>query len=243
MIADLRRLWQEAFGDTEETLDKFFATGFSPDRFHCICEAGHPVSALYRFDCEVSGKRLAYLYAMATLKSHRGKGLARQLLGETHQKLKEKGYAGAILVPGEPSLFAFYEKIGYRTVTTVQEFTCAPAETDIALQEVDGIKYTSLRKHMLPPGGVVEESAIVDYLHTYAKFFAGEGFLLSATVEGDTLIAQELLGDIALAPRILFALGAQEGRFRAPGAGRDFAMYLPLSDDCPQPDYFGLALD
>ncbi len=46
MIADLRRLWQQAFGDSDETLDAFFATGFSPDRCHYIAEQGVPVSAL-----------------------------------------------------------------------------------------------------------------------------------------------------------------------------------------------------
>lgn len=243
MIADLQALWQEAFGDSQETLDKFFATGFSPDRFRCICEDSRPVCALYWFDCEVNGKRFAYLYAMATLKSHRSKGLAQRLMGEVHEILKTQGYAAAILVPGEPSLFGFYEKLGYHTVATVTEFGCKAADMPIPLQQIGVTEYAHLRKAMLPPYGVVQEGATLDYLHTYAKFFAGEGFLLSATVEGDTLIAQELLGDIALAPRILSALGAQEGRFRAPGTGRHFAMYLPLSDDCPQPGYFGLALD
>ena len=243
MIAELEKLWQEAFGDTQETLDKFFATGFSPDRFHCICENGRPVSALYRFDCEVSGKKFAYLYAMATLKSHRGKGLARRLLAETHESLKAQGYAGAILVPGEPSLFDFYEKIGYRTVTTVQEFTCSRGATPVELREVDVAEYACLRKILLPSGGVAQEGATLDYLRTYAKFYAGEKFLLSATVDGDVLQAQELLGDAALAPYILCSLNKEEGHFRMPGAGRDFAMYLPLNDDCPRPAYFGLALD
>jgi hypothetical protein len=38
MIADLRKLWQQAFGDSDETLDAFFATGFSPDRCHYLME-------------------------------------------------------------------------------------------------------------------------------------------------------------------------------------------------------------
>ena len=48
MIADLRNLWQQAFGDSDETLDAFFATGFSPDRCHYLTENDTVVSALYK---------------------------------------------------------------------------------------------------------------------------------------------------------------------------------------------------
>lgn len=243
MIADLQALWQEAFGDSQETLDKFFATGFSPDRYHCICQDGRPVCALYRLDCEVNGKSFAYLYAMATLKSHRGKGLARRLLGETHEILKNQGYAGAILVPGEPSLYGFYEKTGYRTVTTVREFSCVAAAEPVALQEVVAAEYARLRKMMLPPGGVVQEGETLSYLATYAKLYKGEDFLLSATKEGENLLVHEMLGNANCCGNILCALACKTGRFRTPGTGRKFAMYLPFTADCPQPTYFGLALD
>ena len=92
MTTDLKALWQEAFGDSKETVDAFFATGFSQDRCHYIVENNVPVSALYWFNCELSGCKLAYIYAVATLKSHRGKGLARRLMEEAHQILKEQGY-------------------------------------------------------------------------------------------------------------------------------------------------------
>ena len=94
MTAELRLLWQEAFGDSEEMLDGFAATGFSPDRFHCICEKEIPVSALYWFDCQLDGYKLAYIYAVATLKSHQGQGLAKQLMTETHEILKVRRLRG-----------------------------------------------------------------------------------------------------------------------------------------------------
>lgn len=243
MTADLRRLWQEAFGDSEEALDSFFATGFSPDRYHCISEDGIPVSALYWFDCSLDGHRLAYLYAVATLKSHRGKGLAHRLMRETHEILKKQSYAGAVLVPGTADLSAFYEKLGYRTVTTVKEFTCSEAHKPVALEEVTATAYARLRNHLLPPGGVVQEGAALDYLQACAKLYAGEGFLLSAAAEGDCLQVQEFLGNTSLAPRILTALGMAKGNFRTPGEDREFAMFLPFQAECPIPSYFGLALD
>lgn len=243
MTADLRKLWQEAFGDPEETLDGFFATGFSQDRHHCILENGIPVSALYWFDCELGGSKLAYIYAVATKKSHRGKGLARRLMDETHKILTNRSYAGAILVPGEESLFAYYEKLGYRAATQMHEFSCAWADMPINLRKIHATEYTRLRKALLPEDSVVQDGAALDFLETQAGLYTGNGFLLAAAENNGALQAQEFLGDPALAPRILRALHCPEGHFRTPGNGRAFSMLLPLQDDCPLPRYFGLALD
>ena len=243
MIAELKQLWAEAFEDSQKAIDDFFATGFSTNRHHCILQDGIPVSALYWFDCELNGQKLAYLYAVATLQAYRGQGLARQLLTQTHEILKAQGYAGALLVPGETDLFSFYEKLGYRAVCSVREFVCEQAEQPAALQEVSAEEYARLRKTLLPAQGVTQEGAMLDYLQTYCKFYTGDGFLLSAACGDSHLLTQEFLGDAALAGQIVTAFGATDGHFRMPGAGRDFAMLLPFTDDCPKPTYFGLALD
>jgi ribosomal protein S18 acetylase RimI-like enzyme len=243
MTADLRKLWQEAFGDSEQTLDNFSATGFSPDRCHYLCDGNTPVSALYWFDCQLEGKKLAYIYAVATLKSHRGQGLAHRLMTETHEILKQQGYAGAILVPGETWLFAFYKKLGYRVATKVAEFSAVATDLPGLICEISPAEYAAWRKKYLPKGGVVQEGATVSYLATYAKFYKGEDFLLSATKAGETLLVHEILGDTDDCGSILRALTCKDGRFRTPGEGQDFAMFLPFTADCPTPRYFGLALD
>lgn len=246
MIADtfhLRQLWQEAFGDSEETLDAFFAHGFSEDRFLCECEDGIPVSALYWFDCNLQGHKLAYIYAVATAKSHRGKGLAHRLMTQAHTRLKEQGYAGALLVPGSSDLFGFYEKLGYRTATTVTEFSCAWADRPVPVLELTSGEYTRLRRAFLPQGGVLQEGPTISYLQAQTHFYAGKDFLLCASIKDDTLLVQEFLGNSQAAPHILRALGAPKGTFRTLGAGRAFSMLLPLQEDCPAPAYFGLALD
>ena len=243
MTAELRQIWQEAFGDSEEALDRFAVTGFSSDRCHYICEEDSPVSALYWFDCALNGQKLAYIYAVATLKSHRGQGLAQRLMAETHEILKQQGYAGAILVPGEQGLFAFYEKIGYQTVTCIHSFLCQAGSEPVALREIGTEEYARLRREYLPAGGVIQEGAALEWLHSYTTFYAGEDFLFSAAREGSHLLVQEFLGNSALAGGILSALGMETGRFRTPGTELDFAMYFPFTDTCPVPGYFGLALD
>ena len=243
MIADLKKLWQEAFGDSDEILDAFFAHGFSEGRFLCICEEGKPVCALYWFDCHLQGQKLAYLYALATAKSHRGKGLAHRLMTQAHARLKELGYAGAILVPGSEELFRFYEKMGYRTATTVCEFSCDAADRPVPVLELTAAEYARLRRAFLPAGGVLQEGATLSYLQAQMHFYGGKDFLLCAAIENSTLLAQEFLGNPKAASHILRALGAAKGNFRTVGEGRTFSMLLPLQEDCPRPGYFGLALD
>ncbi len=215
MTADkraLKALWQEAFGESEAWLDSFFDRCFSPDRYHAIWQNEKAVSALYWFDCELDGHKLAYIYAVATAKAQQGRGLATRLMQETHEILRKKGYAGAILVPGEAELFGFYEKIGYRTATTVREFTAEMGDTPIALRKIDAESYVNLRKQYLSVGSVEQAGESLALLELYA----GEDFLLAANTSPSTLYVQELLGNTNLAPQILCALNQPHGHFRTP---------------------------
>lgn len=243
MIAELSKLWQEAFGDSEAFMNLFFSKGFSPDRFHCIKENGVPVSALYWFDCQLEGRKFAYLYAVATLKSHQGRGLAGQLLEETHSLLRQQGYDGVILVPAGEALFDFYRKHGYETATASSKLSCDAGTAPMAIREISPEEYVRLLPVFLPKGGIKPGETMLRFLQGYCKFYAGEDFLLICEKTEDGLWGQELLGNTQAAPGILKALGFPKGRFRCPGTDRNFAMWLPLQADCPRPDWFGTALD
>ena len=117
MIAKLRTLWQEAFGDSAETLDAFFATGFSPDRCHYLMDDGELVSALYWLDCSMEGKKLAYLYAVATKKACRGRGLGSKAMARWEETMRRGEYAHLMLSTQEDETAKFfYEKLGYRRI-------------------------------------------------------------------------------------------------------------------------------
>ena len=79
-IPRLTRLWQAAFGDTEEAVAHFFRTGFVPEN-SAVADGG--AGALYWFDCLWEGKRIAYIYAVATETEHRGKGICKKLMDWT----------------------------------------------------------------------------------------------------------------------------------------------------------------
>ena len=242
MIPALRALWKEAFGDSDEFLDDFFRTGFSPRRCRCVTENGSLAAALYWFECELAGERLAYLYAVATARSFRGRGLCHALMADTHPLLEKQGFRGTVLVPGASSLAALYGSMGYRYTTGIREIFCTADPEPAALRPVDAAEYARLRRSMLPEGAVIQEGPALEFLHTQARLYAGTHLLLAARREGDDLFCLELLGDASLAPRILSALGCGRGRFRTPGEGRDFAMFRPLNDG-KTPKYLGFAFD
>ncbi len=237
-----RRLWREAFGDSDAFLDDFDRTAFSPERYRAIIIDGEVASALYFFDCEFNGGRLAYIYAVATAKAFRGQGLCRRLFAETHKYLAERGYTGAILCPGSDSLFEFYKSMGYKTCTYVSEYEVTAGEA-VKVSEITKDEYALFRRKYLPYGGVVQERENIDFLETFSKFYSGDGFVLTARGDGDRLFCAELLGDTDAAAGITSALGYERGFFRTPGNGRPFTMCYPLDKKSPLPTYFGLAFD
>lgn len=241
-IRGLRRLWQEAFGDTEAFLDTFFDTAFSPERCFCILDRDVPVSVVYWFGCSCREKKIAYLYAVATDIRYRGQGLCGQLMEHTHAHLKQLGYAGAILVPGSKELFRFYEKLNYRTCVFAREEFRTPSTTPARLENLDADTYARLRRRYLPEGSVIQEGENLAFLKTQCHFYGGEDFLLAASRQGTNLYAPELLGNPEAMGDILCALGCTEGTFRTPGGNLPFAMYHPFTLD-PAPSWFGFAFN
>ncbi len=239
----LRRLWKEAFGDTDDFLDCFYSLAFSPDRCRLILEDDTVVAALYWFDCLLADKPIAYLYGIATASDKRGQGFCHKLMKDTHKHLAEAGYQGALLVPATPKLFTFYKKMGYETTCYVNEFLCKAQNNNTILRPITKEEYASLRRKLLPTGGAIQENENLDFLQQEALLYAGDTFLLAARKEGNRLRGLELLGRQENASGIVHALGFEEGNFRTPGKNIPFAMYLPFDDAASAPTYFGIAFD
>ena len=242
-IQALRELWQEAFGDSDAFLDAFFETAFSPERCRVVTEEGRIAAALYWLDCQCAGRKFAYLYAVATGHSYRRRGLCRALMADTHNRLAESGYAGAILVPGEPSLRAFYAGMGYLPGGKIATLKCAPGDKAALLRPIGPAEYARRRAQLLPENGVIQVGENLDFLAGICRLYDGGDFLLAANVEDGVIRGLELLGNTTAAPGIVAALEAELGEFRIPGDEFPFAMYYPLTANCPEPGYFGLAFD
>ena len=236
-------LWQEAFGDTEEFIDGFFCTAFSPARCRCMVINKKVVAALYWMDVRRDEQRYAYIYAVAVAKSRRGKGLGGVLLEDARAHLALRGYDGILLVPGSDSLRGYYEKHGYATCTHVHEFPAQAGEIPAQLQRINREEYGRLRLDLLPRGAGVEQEENIAFLETLAFFYRGENLLLAAHMENGKLWCPEYLGDPAAAPGVLKALNCTDGHFRTPGDTFPFAMFLPLSKNAQSPTHLSFAFD
>ena len=233
----LRTLWTECFGNEENWIDAFFQTAFDPSHVCCLRRHGRLAAALCWMDTDCQGRKLAYLYAIATAPAHRHQGLCRELMMETHEILARQGYAGAILVPGDEGLRQMYGKMNYVNFGGIRRF-CAEAGEPIPIRRLSPEEYTALRREYLPAGGVVQENGAVEFLASGAELYVGEDFLLAMSGE----FGLELLGNGDAAPGILGALGLESGSFRTPGE-EPFAMFRSLSEEDWQPGYFGLAFE
>ena len=228
-----KALWSAAFGD-DGWIDSFFRTAFQAENTLAIFRDGQLAAGLAWMQTSCQGRKLAYLYAVATEPEYRHQGLCRELMANAQEALAARGYAGSVLVPADHGLRQMYAAMGYRNFGGVENLTL-PAGVPVPLREVTPQEYAALRRNYLPQGGIVQEDGAIEYLAESAKLYAGNGFLLAATEDEP----MELLGDASQAAGILGALKKDRGTFRLPGPS-PFAMFRPTCDDSWTPAYFGL---
>lgn len=239
-IVELTALWREAFGDSDEFLNLFFSTAYSSKKARVCLIDGKLAAMLYWFECSLNGLKIAYIYAVATKKEFRNKGLASLLLKDTHEHLNALGFDAAVLVPSEDSLFNFYQKLGYETCGFLDEFS-VNAKGTTALTQIDITEYFNLRNKFLPDNSVNLNS--LEFLNTQLEFFKGDDFILAARLK-PTLFGAELLGNTKKAPNIVGALGAKKGVFRTQGKNKPFLMCCSLNNiSIPKSLYFAFAFD
>ena len=224
-VAALRRLWQEAFGDPDSYLDLFFSTAFFCDHCLCLWEDGCLCSAAYWMDCEISGRKAAYIYAVATAEGSRGQGFCRALMEKIHRTLLGRGCCGSILVPGNEALRRMYSAMGYRDFGSVRRFS--PVSRYGQMQKIGREEFARLRRSLLPENAVIQEGAQLLLLDAVAEFYRGNGFLVTLSRENGEVL--ELLGDDG-------AAGFCETD------SHPFAMYRPLQEEI-FPTYFAFAFD
>jgi len=234
-----RKLWQQAFGDSDAFLDAFFALGYAPQRSACIYEGQTLVAAAYWLDMALPGRKLAYLYAVATDEQYRRRGYCHRLMEIIHQTLRQDGYDAAVLVPATAELEKLYAGMGYLPFGKLWHRTVA-AEGNTRLMRLTAEEYQTRRRAYLPEGGIEPGLQMLRFLETQTAFYAGDGFVCCAS-DG---FLPEYLGAAEKLPAVVAALGLDTAKVRLPGGEKDFAMYLPLTEKGNEkPTYFSLALD
>ncbi len=117
-IPSLKELWHISFGDDYGYINKFFSTAFQKENTLVIYDGDIAVSALYLMESHIwkdsKMYKAYYVYAVATLPSHRGKGLMTALLNEAEVVAKQRDISYLFLVPANAPLYDMYEKLGYK---------------------------------------------------------------------------------------------------------------------------------
>ena len=215
-ISQIVALWGEAFGDSRESVEEFFRT--FPNCLSYVAEEDGEVLAMVHGLPQILSPdtKAVYLYAVATAKAHRGKGLCRKLMAFAEADLQSRGFAACVLTPGEPSLFGFYEKLAYETAF-FRHRTPFSGGRPIGLET-----YLRRRETLVPTAHMVYDKSTL----AYAQKLYGLTFYETATgmaAAGDTYTAEVLPEDVG---------------------GEPFAMVKWLSEKQPlNQAYLGISLE
>lgn len=150
-------IWQEAFGDTEEEIRGFFKACEGRERILTWEEGGETAGQCVLIPATFLGKRIWYIYAVATAMPFRRQGVCTKLLCAVRNLLAREG-SGAVLVPADDALAQFYEKRGFfslflgeKTVVTEDKNTVSKGHDKNVIPRVDMVDidietYLNIRK-------------------------------------------------------------------------------------------------
>ena len=227
----LSSLWQEAFDESPEDVEIFYETAFSRDRALIVWEQ-NPVAGIYWIDAQIAGQKAAYLYAFAVDKNCRSKGIGKALLRQTLETLKGEGYKAAVLVPGEESLYSYYEKAGFTAFGKTEKIIVEEKVPGLPVKKITPDAYFAKRQELAP--AVTWGKEAVSYLGKLCDLYAGNDWLLAIGREG----VQEFIGNAQDLPHILYTLNIEKTSVLAPGenpcAMANCFAKIPLPDTfCP----------
>ena len=148
--------WTEAFGDSATAVSQFFEA--FPDCISYVAEENGTIVSMVHALPQILSPDIpaAYVYAVATLQSHRGRGLCRKLMAFAEDDLKSR-FRCTVLTPGEPELFRFYEKLGYKTAF-YRTRTAFSHGTPVSVEE-----YARLREQVLTVPHMVYDRSLLQY--------------------------------------------------------------------------------
>lgn len=116
---ELFALWQEAFGDDFDTIEKFWSTVTALQKT-LVCERENRiVSVIYLINADIviNGKSYSayYVYAVATKKEYRHRGIMTELLKYAENISKQRNIDFLFLRPASEHLYDYYAKCGFET--------------------------------------------------------------------------------------------------------------------------------
>lgn len=123
---EYRKLWREAFGDTEKYMDYYFSDKASRSNLYEDREDGELCSMAFftMYDAIFQGKpcSLPYIVGVATDERKRHEGRMTRILLRGMEEMKKQGYPLVFLSPADPAIYTPLDFVsGYMRQTTVWE--------------------------------------------------------------------------------------------------------------------------
>lgn len=268
---ELKRVWKAVFGDSDEYIDGYFDSLYSPGSA-VVCEIGgrmagaaHIIELGDLVTPEGDRQPCSVVYALGTLPEFRSRGVGTRLTAAAAE-ISSRGRVG-VICPAEPSLFDFYrKKAGYCEYFNVSEFSSTDPGVSVwgSAARTDAAGYQELRRSLLAERAYIDLShramayqerlCLVSGGGLFALTCGGRPGAAAVEVHGDRAVIKELLfsGPLSVDPALLVcrALGVSRYSYRAPvqpgGEGAHFAMIRNVPDeDIPDAGlaWFGFAFD
>ena len=140
----LTPIWRDCFPDDLGFLPFYAKNIFKPGRVLVYTLDDTPVSMLTiipsRLAVGSDAYNVGYLFAVGTLKSHRGQGIAGQLITHALEHMRGQSLAASITIPETPGLFEYYKRFGYSPAFGIEKNTVTnPKKVDYRNVTVDDI--------------------------------------------------------------------------------------------------------
>ena len=161
---ELIEIWQQSFGDGEEYIRMFLDRNGSRIKIVAYETDSKLVSVAYLLPVTyhaAGAETMAcqYLYAAATLPEYRGRGYFSDILKYIRENMPEP----VILVPGEASLAAYYEKQGLYMwqpecipeLARENEYVGCVAAS-VSMKDIGAAEYATARNKILAKGNYME---------------------------------------------------------------------------------------
>ena len=116
---ELYRLWESAFGDSENDIERFFESVISYENVTVCCDGKKIVSMLSLLPARIAFPDAESVngfcvYAAATDKQYRKRGIMSALLDFSAELAKKRNADMLFLHPANEKLYSYYEKNGFK---------------------------------------------------------------------------------------------------------------------------------
>ena len=194
----IQQIWRECFNDSDQYVDMFFSTVYSDADAMTAEHDGVVVSSilLQRYAMNFHGVTcsVSYICGAATLKKWRGMGFMTGLVRRALRESFERGDLMCALIPAGPTLYRYYERLGFSPVfyADIEHYTSAhtfPHEGEYTLiTDLDAEKvYEFFNSMMMRRPCTVQ--------HTREQY---DQILMDNSVSGGSVIGlSDLCGNIA----------------------------------------------